>query len=141
MHLHDQIISLRRKGLGQYNYFTPITFHCSTCTKSGKWAVMYLCLMGINLAYFYDLSIRFWKCADSVVFFFNFILHYRIEWYFLVCHLVTIFLQHMAKVKMRNGRITALQNMCSIVDLLSSNWEIPHQNRSMKRKMRIDVHF
>jgi len=45
-------------------------FHWSACTKPGKWAVMYMCVTGINLAYFYDdFSIAFWNCSNSVFFF------------------------------------------------------------------------
>ena len=38
--------------------------YLNVCIKSGKRAVVYLCLV------FYDFSIRFCSCSDSVVFFF-----------------------------------------------------------------------
>jgi len=49
----------------------PATFHChwSASTKQGKWAVMYMCVKGINFSSFYNLSIGFWNCSDNVVFF------------------------------------------------------------------------
>ena len=34
--------------------FNPTTFHSSSCTTLGKWAVMYLCVRGIDFACFYD---------------------------------------------------------------------------------------
>jgi len=32
----------------------------------GKWAVMYMCFRGFNIAHFYDFPIRFWSCSYSV---------------------------------------------------------------------------
>ena len=46
---------------------------------------MYVCVKGIDFVYFYDYSIRFWKCSDSVVFF---IFH------FLTFSLICIVLAH-----------------------------------------------
>jgi hypothetical protein len=45
-------------------------------SRSGKWEVMYLCLISIHFAFFYDFSIGFWTCSGSVVFFiFYFIIY------------------------------------------------------------------
>jgi len=42
--------------------------------KPGKWAVMYLCVSDIDFASFYDFTVWFRNCFDSVVFFvFHFI--------------------------------------------------------------------
>ena len=39
-----------------------------------NWAVMYLCINGINFVSFYDFDILFWNCSDSVIYFvFHFI--------------------------------------------------------------------
>jgi hypothetical protein len=35
----------KRGCLGPLNLFSPATFYLSVCTKTGKWAVMYLCVM------------------------------------------------------------------------------------------------
>ena len=43
--------------LGPFHSFNPATFYWSTCTKQGKWAVMYLCGRGIDFASFYDYDI------------------------------------------------------------------------------------
>jgi hypothetical protein len=40
---------------------------------------MYLCVRGINVASFYDFSIGFWKCSDSVVFFAFRFIHTRVK--------------------------------------------------------------
>jgi len=42
--------------------------------KPVKWAVMYLCVWGIDFAFFYDFSIECWNCMGSVVFIFHFII-------------------------------------------------------------------
>jgi len=34
----------------------PSTFHWNTCTNPGKWAVMYLCVKGIDFAFFYGVD-------------------------------------------------------------------------------------
>jgi hypothetical protein len=39
----------------------------SSCSKPGKYAIMYTCTMHIDVVYFYDFAIGFWKCSDSVV--------------------------------------------------------------------------
>ena len=45
----------------------------------GKWAIMYLCVMGID----FPLSkiLRFWKCPDSVLFLFMLIHIFDDEWF------------------------------------------------------------
>ena len=40
--------------------------------SSGKWAVMYLWVIGIDCVSFYDFSIAFWNCSHSVVILFSF---------------------------------------------------------------------
>jgi len=50
-------------------------FYGNACTKPGKWAVMSLCVRGIDFGSFFDFSIGVWKCSDRVIFFvfhFNF---------------------------------------------------------------------
>ena len=49
------------------------------CTKPGKWAIMYLCVKGIDCAsfydfdiLFYDIDLLFWDCSDSNDIFFIF---------------------------------------------------------------------
>jgi hypothetical protein len=39
----------------------PATFYRSVCTKPGKWAVIQLCVRGVDFASFYDFSNGFWK--------------------------------------------------------------------------------
>jgi hypothetical protein len=43
---------------------------------------MYFCVKGIDFVSFYDCSIRFWNCSDSVVFF---IFHFFKYTYLYVC--------------------------------------------------------
>jgi hypothetical protein len=40
----------------------------SACTKPEKWAVMYLCVRGIDVICIYYFDIWFWNCFDGVVF-------------------------------------------------------------------------
>jgi hypothetical protein len=35
------------------------TFYCSDCTKTGKGAIMYLCVRGITFAFFYEFVVGF----------------------------------------------------------------------------------
>jgi hypothetical protein len=53
----------------QLVYSRHLFFYWSACTKPGKWAVSYLCVKGMNFTSFYDFSIVFWNCSDSVVYF------------------------------------------------------------------------
>ena len=57
-----------------YNKFNFVTFYWSSCIKPRKWAVMYMYVRDIKFAYFYDFSIEFWNCFDSLIFILNFII-------------------------------------------------------------------
>jgi hypothetical protein len=46
-YLHDRIISLRGELWANKTSLNPPIFYWSVCTKSGMWAVMYLCVRGI----------------------------------------------------------------------------------------------
>jgi hypothetical protein len=39
------------------------------CTMPGKWTALCTCARSIDLASFYEISIGFWNCSDTVVFF------------------------------------------------------------------------
>jgi len=74
-HLSDHIMSLR----GEVWTHSPSSFYGSASTTSGKWAVVYLFAWGIGVASFYILSVGFWNCSDSVIFFiFRIIAQYAI---------------------------------------------------------------
>ena len=45
-----------------------VMYLCARGIKPGKWAVMYLCAEGIDFAFFYNFSIVFWNCSDSMAF-------------------------------------------------------------------------
>ena len=60
-HLHDHIISLTEKVW----IHNPAILYWNVCTKTGKLAVIYLCVSDI------DFAIGFWNCSDNVVFFFS----------------------------------------------------------------------
>ena len=68
-HFHDSTISLRWEFWSHKTSLTQIFFYWSVYNKPGEWEVMYLCVRGFNFASFYNFSIRFWNCSDSVVFF------------------------------------------------------------------------
>ena len=57
-----------------FNYSLYLFFYWSACINPGNWVVMYLCVRGIDFSIFYDLTIGFWNCSDSVYFsiFFSF---------------------------------------------------------------------
>jgi hypothetical protein len=46
-----------------------VMYLCVRGIKPEKWEVMYLCVRGINCAFYYNFSIGSWNCSDSVVFF------------------------------------------------------------------------
>ena len=48
MHLHDRIISLRGEVWVHETSLASATFHWSACSKSGKWAIMHLCVKCID---------------------------------------------------------------------------------------------
>ena len=53
-----------------FNYVDPIkNVYPHTLPKPGKWAVVYLWDMYVDLASFYNFDIWFWSCSDRVVFF------------------------------------------------------------------------
>jgi hypothetical protein len=64
-----EIILLINVNFGEYKLVYIPTFYWSPCTKPGEWAIMYVFIRSIDLAYFYDFSIGFWNGSDSVVFF------------------------------------------------------------------------
>lgn len=42
-----------------------VTFYWDSCTRTGRWAVIYVCVMrDICFISFYKYSIGFWNCAD-----------------------------------------------------------------------------
>ena len=74
IHSHHPIFSLKGEFWAhKTNLILPPLFIGSACTKQGKWAVIYLCIRGIDFASFYDLSIRFWNCYYNVIYFSHFI--------------------------------------------------------------------
>jgi hypothetical protein len=66
-HILDRNILLRGERGGGIVY--PATFYWSACTKPGKWAVIYFCDMGIDIASFYGINIWYKNCSNSVVLF------------------------------------------------------------------------
>jgi len=94
----------------------PLYFEVAVpnCTKSGQWAVTYLCVRGIDFASFCDFSIVFWNCSDSVVFcgFFSFL--YWIEDQCDICSFSFYFqIYH----KMYNGQCTCSRQI-NIIEIL-----------------------
>ena len=72
-----------RKQLSDFAFksvlFLKTKLERSAYAKSGKWAVMYLCVNGIVFAYFYGYDVWLWNCSDNVGFlFFNLLLQ---QWY------------------------------------------------------------
>ena len=63
-------------------FFNPATFYWSAHTKLGKWAVMYLCVKGIEIASIYDLSVGLWKCCARMW-------SFLVSFYFLNFHFPT----------------------------------------------------
>ena len=57
------IIYLRPKKIVSPRHF----FYWSSCSKSGQWAVTYICVRDIDFVSFYYFSIWFWNCSDGVV--------------------------------------------------------------------------
>ena len=54
------------------------TYYWNVSTKPGKWDVMYICVLGIDFASFYDCSIGYSNCSNSlVVFVFILLLPFR----------------------------------------------------------------
>ena len=47
---------------------TPPFFALQCLIKPGEWLVMCLCVKVIEFSCFYDSSIKFWNCSDSMVF-------------------------------------------------------------------------
>ena len=64
------IISITVKVWPHKTSLIPVTFYWSACTKTWKWAVMHLCVSGIDFASFYDSIFWFSKFFDCGIFFF-----------------------------------------------------------------------
>ena len=63
------IISITGKVWAHKTSLIPVTFYWSACTKTWKWAVMHLCVNGIDFASFYDFIFWFSKFSDCGIFF------------------------------------------------------------------------
>ena len=66
-HLHDRIISLERDVWSNNTNLILPPFYCAR-TNQWKWTVIHLCCMCLYFASFYDCSIGFWNCSDSLLF-------------------------------------------------------------------------
>ena len=76
-----KIIEWVLRGINEHNTcLTRALFYWRVYTKPENSEVMYICLMGIDFVSFYDFSIRFRNCSDSVLFFWLFQLHIMCEW-------------------------------------------------------------
>jgi hypothetical protein len=65
-HLHERIISLQEEIWAHKTSLTPSLCFIEVPVSS---QIMYLCVVGINFASFYNYAIVFWNCSDSVVHF------------------------------------------------------------------------
>jgi hypothetical protein len=65
-HRMNTIISGLR---GLWNWSNPAIFYWSTWPKQEKWAVIYMCDIGINFVPFYYFKTEFWSCSDSTLVF------------------------------------------------------------------------
>ena len=63
------IISITVKVWPHKTSLIPVTFYWSACTKTWKWAVMHLCVSGIDFASLYDFIFWFSKYSDCGIFF------------------------------------------------------------------------
>jgi hypothetical protein len=104
--------------------FNPIICYWLVFTKPGKWAVLYLSVMGYVFASFYDFSIGLRNCSNSVVFFSS--LHHcffkyaiTLLFYFLLCARIklVIFVQWQICRTMKWKILICLQcrSLCRIV--------------------------
>ena len=59
---------LKIGDLWSENLVITATFYWSAFTKSGEWAVIYMCVRCIGLSCFYGFSIWFLNCSESMVF-------------------------------------------------------------------------
>ena len=76
MHLHDRI----NLPIGEFwVHKTLPTFYWSVCTKPGMWAVIYLCVRGIDFASFNDFWYLelFWQCGIFCFSFYWYTLNHR----------------------------------------------------------------
>jgi hypothetical protein len=67
--LHDGIISLRREDWVNKTRLISPTFYWSSCTKAGMWAVMYLCVRGIDFVFVSSIILLYFRTGSTVVFF------------------------------------------------------------------------
>jgi hypothetical protein len=67
-HLHDRITSLSREVCGcKTSIALPLFIEVSVLSLESEWS--YMCVAEVSIAYFYDFSLGFFNCSDSVVFF------------------------------------------------------------------------
>ena len=75
--------------------FNTAMFDWLACTELGKWAVLYLSVMGYDFASLYDFSIGLRNCSNSVVFYSLF--HYC---FFEICNNSVILFLLCASIKL-----------------------------------------
>jgi len=101
-HVHHRIISLRGETWAYKTCLTPPLFieaPVPLYPKTGKWALIYVCAMGMDVASFYDFDIWYWNYSDSMVVFFPFYL-------LLLCnHVSRILFSSNLRFKIRNNNI------------------------------------
>jgi hypothetical protein len=92
---HDRIIWLRNGGgWAHKSRLTPPLFMGVSCTKPGRWAVMYLFVRGIS---FYDFSIECLEMFRHVVFF---VFHFNTLYITIlvtVCHICYLYINMSCK--------------------------------------------
>ena len=66
--LHDGIISLRREVCANKTRLISPTFYWSVCTQPGMWAVMYLCVRGIDFVSVSSIILLYFGTGSTVVF-------------------------------------------------------------------------
>jgi hypothetical protein len=67
--LHDGIISLRREVWANKTRLISPTFYWSVGTQPGMWAVMYLCVRGIDFVSVSSIILLYFRTGSTVVFF------------------------------------------------------------------------
>jgi hypothetical protein len=87
-------------------------FYCSACTKSGKWAIMYVCVRGVIVSSFYDFDIWFWNSSDwEILFVFS-------SYCYVSVKVDENSLQNISKTKMKQKKY------CTVGTVPKSNWKI-----------------
>ena len=54
---------------------SPFFIDVPVLSQERLYIIMCMCVRDIEFVYFYDFSIEFWNCSDSVIFVFHFIIH------------------------------------------------------------------